>query len=181
MGLFLQTAIIQNCDETKARDALAKAAKQNAAFELVLEECHFKEMNSGVNILFNENCAGFDELAQSISREIMKPVLLLYIYDEDFWGYYFYENDTQIDYFQPMPDYFEEADKAEAAKAAGDAVLLSKYFSVPEDSIVKYLGIWSEEMLDAYDEKAYEEDEFGQCDCWQMTDFMNKLGYPYEW
>ena len=28
--------------------------------------------------------------------------------------------------------------------------------------------------------KAYEGDEFTLGDCWQMADFMRKLGYPYE-
>lgn len=48
-------------------------------------------------------------------------------------------------------------------------------------TIKRYLVFWTEEMLNNYEKKAYEDDEFGQCDSWQMADFMRKLGYPFEY
>ena len=43
----------------------------------------------------------------------------------------------------------------------------------------RYIRFWTEDMMEQYEQPAYPGDEFGQCDCWQMADFMRKLGFPY--
>lgn len=186
MGLFLQTAVIPDCKEAQARAAVERLAAQEAGsaqkeYGLNAQECRYKEHGSGVGILFNENCTGYEELACALSKEVGKPVLLAYIYDEDFWGYFLCENGCQVDCFNPMPDYFEEADAAEEKRQNGDAALLAEYFGVDEAAVSRYLVQWTEEALEEEDDsKAYEEDEFGRFDCWQMADFLAKLGCPYE-
>lgn len=186
MGVFLQTAIIPDCKEAEAREAVERVAQKLSCekyeiTDLIPEECQFKVQGKGISILFNEDCVGYEFLAEAISKEAGKAVLLLYIYDDDFWGYFLYENGSQIDQFNPMPDCLEEVSEEERQEMKGNAKAISEYFHVEEALIEKYLVYWTEEMLEGEETKAYEEDEFVQCDCWQLADFMRKLGYPYEW
>lgn len=195
MGLFLQTAIIPECSETEARKAVAAVAEKYSRefespdpdpqseyiiIELIPDECQYQMAQNGIRILFNEACIGHESLASALSRELGKAVMLLYIYDGDYWGYYLYDKGSEIDRFVPMPDYFEEVPEEEKERMKGNADLIAEYFHVDRASIEKYLVFWSEEMMDDYSAKAYEDDEFGQCEDWQMADFMRKLGYPYE-
>ena len=60
--------------------------------------------------------------------------------------------------------------------------MIAERFRVPEASIDRYLSAWPTGLWDADEPpKAYESDEATQGDCWQMTYFMDKPGYPYEW
>ncbi len=192
MGLFLQAAIMPGCREADARAAVtAVAEKYSSSFDelekgdstedamiisdLIPDECQYIENANGVSILFNSDCIGYDSLAKALSGEYGKAVLLLYIYDGDYWGYWLYDNGELIDQFNPVPDYFEEESEDVIQESKGNAEMIAKYFQVEKASIEKYLVHWSEETME---EKAYEEDEFGYED-WQMADFMRKLGYPY--
>ena len=177
MGLFLQTVILPRTHQGEAAAAMEKIAEENPDFELDPKECQYLQREGGAQILCE--CIGYDSLAEALSLKIPQPVLLLYIYDEDFWGYYLYENGKELDQFCPMPDYFEEVSQEERSQQAGDSAILSRYFGVTPESVQKYLCFWTEEMLEG-EGKAYPEDEASQCDCWQMADFMNKLGFPYE-
>lgn len=185
MGLFLQTAIIPDCKEKEAKEVLKSIAEKLPCEEYTIsdlnpEECQFKEHGDGVNILFNDHCIGYEDLAEAISKKTGKTVLMLYIYDEDYWGYFLYDNGSEVDMFIPMTDYFEEVSEEQKQEVRGNAKIISDYFHVEKSSIEKYIVFWTEEMLDNFEKKAYEDDEFGQCDSWQMADFMGKLGYPYE-
>lgn len=180
MGLFLQTAIILNCDESTAKTAVEKAEKI-PGIGLMAPACQYKEFKHGVNIQFNEECDGFETLAKELSREVNQPVMLLYIHDEDYWGYDFYDNGKAVDSFNPMPDLYEEVSEQERERLAGKSAVIANYFQVDEAKIKNYLVAWTEDILENTTAKAYEDDEFEQCNCWQMADFMRKLGYPYEW
>lgn len=175
MGFYLQTAIILNCKESNAKEAVKKAEKIPFA-QLETEDCQFKEINNGVNILFNDYCQGFESLAKELSIEVKQPVMLLYIDDGDYWGYYFYENGNKLDSFSPWPDYYEKISEEKRKKLAGQSKIISKYFHIREEEFIKYLVTWK---LVNHRMKAYEEDEFKQGDCWQMVDFMRKIGYPF--
>ncbi len=180
MGLFIQTAIIPGCEVSRVREAVENAAEWIDT--LAPAQCCYKAVEHGSIVLFNEDCCGYEELAIQLSDGLPSPVLLLYIYDEDFWGYYFYEKGVELDQFSPMPDYFEDCSPQEMQCCAGKSALLARYFSVEQGSIERYLRQWTQDMVVQYEEdegKAYPDDEFGQCDCWQMADFMRKLGFPY--
>lgn len=180
MGLFLQAVVALHAGEGAVRAALAEMEK-NGDMGLVASECQCRESRKGTAVLCNEACAGYGDLAKGLSEALEQPVLLLYIYDEDFWGYFFYEGGRELDCFQPIPDYFEEVPEEERGRMLGNSGLVSEYFGVEEAEIEGYLTEWTEEKLECYEEKAYADDEFGQCDCWQMADFMRRLGFPYEW
>ncbi|MDE7225207.1 MAG: hypothetical protein K2O34_15680 [Acetatifactor sp.] len=180
MGLFLQTAIIPDCGLQEAQEAVKNAEEWLDTLDPA--QCCYRETEQGTIVLFNEDCCGYEELAIQLTTNLPSPVLLLYIYDEDFWGYYFYEKGAELDQFSPMPDYFEDCSPQERQRCAGNSALLARYFSVEQESIERYLRQWTPEMVIQYEEdeeKAYPDDEFGQCDCWQMADFMRKLGFPY--
>lgn len=177
MGLFLQTTIIPNCKAQEVREAVENAAEYVELLDPA--QCGYRESEQGVTVLFNEGCCGYEELAKGLSEELPSPVLLLYIYDEDFWGYYFYEGGAELDRFSPMPDYFEEYSPKERQRCAGNSALLARYFQVEQGDIERYLRFWPQDMMEQYEQPAYPGDEFGQCDCWQMADFMAKLGFPY--
>ena len=180
MGLFLQTAIIPGCEVSQVREAVENVADRMDTLDPT--QCSYRQLECGSMVLFNEDCCGYEELAIELSEKLPSPVLLLYIYDDDFWGYYFYEKGKELDQFSPMPDYFEDCSPQEMQRCAGDSALLARYFSVEQGSIENYLRQWTPDMVEQYgedEEKAYPDDEFGQYDCWQMADFMKKLGFPY--
>lgn len=190
MGLFLQVAIIPECKEAEAKTLVKTVAEKYSRalrnsettdaikydiMDLCPDECTYKEFANGVSILMNDGCIGYGDLAGAISKEYGKAVLLLYIYDGDYWAYELYDNGEEIDQFDPIPDYFGDVSEEAIQKFKGNADIIAKYFSVDKADIEKYLIFWS----DTSDEKAYEDDEFAYSD-WQMADFMRKLGYPYK-
>ncbi|MCI9595441.1 MAG: hypothetical protein HFG51_15225 [Lachnospiraceae bacterium] len=183
MGMFLQNVLILDCDEMTAKAALKKVEQisDSSMLELVPNECRFQQFPKGISILLNDRCCGYDSLAQILSETTMKPVMLLYIYDDDFWGYCFCDKGKPLDVFTPMPDYFEEVSEKTRQEVSGDSSLIASYFKVDEEEIKNYLIIWDEEKMENFEEKAYPDDECGQCDSWQVVDFMRKLGFPYEW
>lgn len=184
MGLFLQNVLLLDCDEKTAKAALKKAEQisDSSMLELVPEECQFQQFPKGVSILLNDHCCGYDALAQLLSETTMKPVMLLYIYDDDFWGYCFYDKGEVLDVFTPLPDYFETASEKDRRESSGNSSIIASYFDIEEDSIKNYLVSWEDMIMeDDFEARAYADDECGQCDCWQMVDFMRKLGFPYEW
>ena len=104
MGLFLETAILPGCAEEQVRTALAALEGQDGLGQLKAAECQIKAQNGGVSVLFNEYCAGYEPFARALSAQLGRLVLYLYIYDEDFWGYFCCENGELLDEFNPMPD-----------------------------------------------------------------------------
>ena len=178
MGLFLQTAIVPGSDEKTVRGVLEGLAPQKD-WGLELSECKFVTNDKGVTVLFNDYCMGFERMAEVLSRETGGDAMLLYIYDGDFWGYFFCENGALRDQFMPIPQYFSD-DPAKAVPAPGNAALIAERFHVPAEDVAPYLTTWALDDLDGA-EKAFEEDEFPYGDCWQMVDFMAKLGWPWPW
>ena len=144
-------------------------------------QCRYAVHGTGVSVLLNDDCVGFEGLAETVSVQLGKPVMLLYIYDGDFWGYFLCENGSVLDAFNPMPDYFEEVPEEQKESMRVNAALIADRFHVDPAAIEKYLVFWTEEDLEEWDEKVYEDDEFGRGEDWQMADFMRRLGYPYEW
>ena len=183
MGLFLEPAIIPDCTEDELRAALRVLEGTNTPVrQLKAAECRVKTRNSGVGVLFNDYCGGYGEFAKELSAQLDKLVLHLYLYDDDFWGYFCCEKGQMLDEFTPMPDYFGEVSEEERQRVEGSSVLIAERFHVPQAEIERYLTTWAWDVLDADTlPKAYESDQATVGDCWQMADFMEKLGYPYDW
>lgn len=182
MGLFLHIAITKLNDLSKVREMISEAAKVDKdnmeKLQVKEENCQYTEYDSGIEITFNDDIPSLEFLA-ALSIKTDAPLLFLYIYDEDFWGYTLYDKGEEIDDFSTMPDYFIERDY-KTDNSLEHAARIAECFSVSEDAIKNYLIAWTDEMMDKEESRAYSDDIASYGDCWQMTDFMEKLGFPYE-
>ena len=88
VGVFLQVALFPGCDETAARAAVE--AMGTAGFAIDLPKCRYAHSYEGTQVLMEGDELGFAPLAKALSDATVNPVMLLYIYDGDFWGYDFY-------------------------------------------------------------------------------------------
>lgn len=168
MGLFLGLFLLPEKDILKVKEEIKKYK------EPYLEKWKCFEAEKGTIIISTEYTSS--KFAQFSSKDLNIPVMYLCIYDGDFWSYLLYADGKIVDDFGPEPNYFGDVKNPEKYK--GNAEVLIKYFPyVKKEQIENYLVLWN----DYYnkEEKAYPEDEFCYCDCWQMADFMKKLGFKY--
>lgn len=172
MGVFLHTAVVQNKDLEKIKADIQKAAKKYSDMSIVSEKCVFVNSDKSVLIIFNEE-ANLDEvLIKILSKEICAPVMFIYIYDNDGWGYFYCEDGVIKDFFSVCP---EAARDTSPKKYKHSAKFIAKQFHINVNKIINYFKIWTDELIE--DEVvAYEDDEFVYGDCWQMADFMKRLG-----
>lgn len=181
MGMFLSVLIVQNQKAEDVKKSLKALGNSNPRWNLVPEECQYQECDGGVKVLLSDMCAGYEEIPQKLSKELLSPVMLCYIYDGDYWGYDFYDKGIELDTFNPMPDYFEEVSEEEKQRLSGNSKVISRYFNVEEAKIKNYLQTWTDYILDNEEKRAYADDEFCIGEDWQMADFMRAVGYPYSW
>jgi hypothetical protein len=132
-----------------------------------------------INVVYPGDFFGWDEASQRLSKMLGVPVLSLHIHDGDLWMYVHYANGEEIDKFNPIPDYWsEDVSPEEKSSWAGDAsVVAANWEDVAADSITKYLVTWDLDNVDPGN--AYVDDEHPIGDCWQILDFMGKLGLAY--
>ena len=177
MGMFVKVAIVKGCTIDKTKVVLGEISKLNKnEMEIDLSDIRYLEEDGDVVVHLNFGCTGYDELCECMSIKLDTAVLLLYIYDGDFWAYEFYEKGEPLDKFNPIPDYFEDMPVEQREEYNGDAKVIAQYFDVSPQEIEKYFIRWTDEI--SVDDKAYEKDEFGYED-WQMADFMKKIGHEY--
>ncbi len=177
MGLFLQTALFPGCAESIARDAVETAAG-SPAFHIELAACKYAQNYEGTQVLI-DGSLGFAPLAKALSDAAENPVMLLYIYDGDYWGYDFYGGDEE-DHFNTLPDYFGPISPEEKQRLTGNPAALSGWLPTWDTEMMRrYLVHWSDLDEDAMEETACPDDRFPYGDCWQMTDFMAQLGFPW--
>lgn len=178
MGVFLQTALFPGCGESAARAAVETAAK-NPAFQIDLNACRYAQSYEGTQVLIEGDCLGFAALARALSDLSENPVMLLYIYDGDFWGYDFYGGKEE-DHFRTRPDSFGPVSPREKQRLSGDPAALSGWLPTWDTGMMRrYLVHWSDLDEETMEETACPDDRFPYGDCWQMTDFMARLGFPW--
>jgi hypothetical protein len=137
------------------------------------------EEGGPVTVMYPSEFFGWDDASSYLSESLHAPVLSLHIHGGDLWMYVLFNNGEEIDHFNPIPDYWSEhLCPEERSLWMGDAgVVAGNWQSVDASSIEKYLVTW--DLDDDEPGKAYEDDEFPINDCWQLTDFMKKLGLVY--
>ena len=178
MGVFLQTALFPGCEESAARDAVETAAK-NPAFQINLKTCRYAQSFEGTQVLMEGDCLGFATLAKALAGLSGNPVMLLYIYDGDFWGYDFYGGKEE-DHFRTRPDSFGPVNPREKQRLSGNPAALSGWLPTWDMEMMRrYLVHWSDLDKEELEETACPGDQFPYGDCWQMTDFMARLGFPW--
>lgn len=173
MGLFLYTLLFPGGKEEACRAALERKA-ENPDRNIQPENCQWHTYPKGPAVQLNDGAMGFD-YAGPLSKRVNCPVLLAYIYDDDFWGYELWRKGEELDQFASLPDYF---DQGEPPDKPGDAELLARLFDVEPERISRYLTPWPPE--EPVDEYAYEGDVSAIGDSWQMADFLGALGFDYD-
>lgn len=177
MGVFLQNALFPGCDKSTARAAV-EAAAQNPEFCIDLENCKYAQSYEGTQVLMESGTLGFAPLAKALSDASKNPVMLLYIYDGDYWGYDFYVGKEE-DHFSTRPDYFGPVSQEEKKRLSGNPAILTGWFPTWDvGKLQRYLVHWSN-RTDELGETACPNDQFLYGDCWQMTDFAARLGFPW--
>lgn len=182
MELSLET-IITNCTDLPfVKKCLFELMDYKRNFQIIPSLCKYVERENGIQILLNEDNIGYDELAEQLSIKLSAYVMLLHIDAESCWGYYLYDKGNKIDGFDPDSQFLFETigNNARITFEHGDAKKISKYFGVPKERVEKYLVQW----VDKHYEKeifAYETDKYPCANPWQMFDFMNTIGFPFDW
>ena len=141
--------------------------------------CLIEETHGNTTIFYPCDYPEWDKSSEFISKELKAPVFSCHIHDGDLWMYVFYYDGQIVDQFNPIPDYWDENISEEEVESwKGNASIIAKYISgLNQKDIENYLVRWD---LDAEDNsKAYPNHEFENED-WQLSDFMKKVGLPYQ-
>lgn len=187
MGLFLSMSGVASDDRGTIEDALRSyAVSHQGHFERLQKSAEFPDAmviaNSGTGsttVLYPGEFFSWDEATKHLSQSLQVPVFSFHIHDDDLWMYILFANGEEVDWFNPIPDYWiEDISDDEVQQWAGNASVVAKVWpSVSKAAITNYLARWD---LDADDSvKAYSDDEFCFNDCWQLVDFMRKLGLVF--
>jgi len=185
MGLFLALSGVIGAEANDVKNALSDFVQsQNGGLDLA--EGSTDDPNIGVitrngpntTIMYPDGFCEWDDAARFLSEKLAKLVFSLHIHDGDFWMFVLFRDGKEIGWFNPVPEYWEELPPKDKAKWKGDASLIAELMpSISTDAITKYFAEWDLEDEDT--PKAYPDDEFTICDCWQMCDFMKKIGLEY--
>lgn len=185
MGLFMTLSGVIDAPRLDVQNALTEFA-QGRSGGLELVEGSTDSPNIGVitktgkntTVLYPDGFCEWDDASKHISSRLGNPVFSLHIHDGDLWMFILFQKGEEIGRFNPIPGYWEELPPEGKAKWMGDARLISETIpSVPSEMIAKYFTEWNLEQEE--ESKAYPDDEFMIGDCWQMCDFMKKVGLEY--
>lgn len=172
MGLFLYTLLFPGGDPDKCRAALERKI-ENPDQNIWPEKCQWHLYPKGPAVQLNDGAVGFD-YAGPLSKRVNCPVLLGYIYDDDFWGYELWERGKLLDQFASLPGCFDEDNPP---NKPGDAELVARCFGMEPERIRRYLLPWPELEPDEF---AYDGDQAAAGDSWQLADFLEALGFDYD-
>ena len=90
-----------------------------------------------------------------------------------------YDKGEEVAKFNPLPEYWDDSiSEDERAAWSGDAERIAAHLpGIAAHAIAPYFRHWDLEEEDPG--KAFPEDEFKFQDCWQMCDFLRKIGLEY--
>lgn len=166
MGNFIDLAAV-----------LAPAERVQSVLDALGAEAeHYSVLPDRTLVLYEESTGDFDRI-QTLSQKLGAPVFACHIHDDDLWVYEFYVAGNLVDKFNTEPSYWKKLTAEEEAAWKGDADLLARHWTgLNAESVRRYL---CNQADDATSGKAYPDDEFKYRDCWQLVDFLRKLGTPY--
>ncbi len=163
MGVFLNVLTAPGASEKELSALLSDVDKASAKdWNLDAASCQIWKADKGAGAILNDFCAGYEEMTRRLSQMRGGPLMLCYIYDDDAWGYYFYDGGWEVDSFCTVPDLLEEVTPKERRRLSGCSAALASYFPARPEQLDPYLTFWEE----------------GEGDAWQMADFLDELGYP---
>jgi hypothetical protein len=129
-------------------------------------------------ILYPNDFVEWDDASAFLSEDLQTSVFSFHIHDEDLWMFQLFHKGELVGRFNPVPDYWQDVISGQELESwRGNAAEIAAYVpGLPAQSIDKYFVRWDEL---AEEDKAYPDDEFEYGDCWQIVDFMAKLGLEY--
>jgi hypothetical protein len=115
----------------------------------------------------------------ALSSALECPVVALHIHDEDLWTYEFYVAGELKDRFNTYPSYWKPIKQPERDSWKGDASVIASHWKGLDPAAIDRYLIHQDTSPPPGDSKSYPDDEFEIGDCWQICDFLHKLGTPY--
>ena len=173
MGLFLQTILFPEGDNLKCQ-TFFKICTEDSQMWIQPDECRWHLFDKGPAVLLNDGCYGGKVVAERMSSLLESPVMMLSIYDGEFWSYCLWEKKEEIDSFSSLAGYSEVK---KSFHKPGNAKIIKQCFGVSEEQVERYLIPWDEEEIGV---SAYDTDKSVVGDCWQMVDFMKALGFDFD-
>lgn len=134
---------------------------------------------SKCSVLYPWEFLEWDEASQFLSSQLASPVFSFHIHDEDLWMFVLFDKGEAVAQFNPLPEYWDDtiSDEERAAWSGDAAAIASHVAGVAADAIRPYLRHWDFDQEDPG--KAFPDDQFHFHDCWQMCDFLRRLGLTY--
>jgi len=131
---------------------------------------------SGVTAMYPPRFYQWDKASAFLSRQLGVPAFSFHIHDGDFWMFTLFADGQVVTRFNAMPHYFDPEE--DAASWRGDPQVVARLVpGVSAENIENYLVQWDFDYTALG--KAYPDDEFKYGDCWQLCDFMKRLGLNY--
>jgi hypothetical protein len=186
MGLFLAMSGIVGAKKEAVESALRSfASERKGAFSraprgtgkpntLVL-----LANGSKCSVLYPWEFLEWDEVSRYLSSKLGVPVFSFHIHDEDLWMFVLFDQGEEVAQFNPLPEYWDDSiSDEERASWSGDADTIASHVpGLAPEAIRPYLCHWD---LDEEDPgKAFPDDQFHFHDCWQMCDFLRRVGLTY--
>lgn len=186
MGLFLSASGVLSPDG-KAVEAVIGSYVSNIGGTFKRRDGTTDDSNIGVmqsahsttTVLYPDDFMDWDDLSKFLSHELKKPVFSFHIHDGDLWMFVAFADGEEVAWFNPIPDYWEAVDVTERDRWAGNAASVASLVpGLAAADIEGYFLEWTDDILEA-EQKSYEDDEFAIGVDWQLTDFMQRLGFTY--
>lgn len=137
------------------------------------------ESGGNCNVLYPGEFFDWDEASAYLSSQLDKPVFSFHIHDEDLWMFDLFAGGESVARFNPVPDYWDDdLSEKERESWAGDAeVIAGRVPGLSAEAIRPYLKRWDFDEEDPG--KAFPDDHFDYQDCWQLCDFLKRVGFVY--
>lgn len=162
MGRFFRSVLFPGGVEPQCRSAVQKIA-ENPTMNIWQNLCHWHLYKNGPAVLLNDGYCGYAYMARRLSAMLPCHVMVLFTYDDDYWGYFLWRHKAECDHFHSCPDYFGPG---LPPRKPGNAALIAQTFGVERQAIERYLQPWEKAKSGHFDN--------GGC-----SDFMAALGFDF--
>ena len=186
MGLFLAMSGIVGPKKEDVESALRSfATARKGAFNQATRRTEqpntlvLSHQESKCSVLYPWGFLEWDEASRYLSSQLAAPVFSFHIHDEDLWMFVLFDKGETVAQFNPLPEYWDGTiSDEERASWSGDAAAIAAHLpGLEADAIRPYLQHW--DLDDEEPGKAFPDDQFHFHDCWQMCDFLKKVGLTY--